>query len=156
MSSQFENTDNAAKMQPVRLNDVAAVNHLRDLLQALHTPLLVEFCARGTRFTLGFIPSRQWVQLGHPDTGGPGYIYIGLFSTGKIGGFYPFDFVGYFSAGYLMEKLHITNEVDAVNIAALLNALGCPEGPEYYLTQRVRLAPGRDYVDDTDHNTQEV
>jgi len=111
-------------MQPVRFENVETVNALRERLTLRHTPALVEFCARGTRFTLCFIPSRQMIITGHPDRGGDDYTFVGLFSDSGMGGFYPFNLAAYCSAGYVMEKLRVRNEVDASNIARLLNALG--------------------------------
>jgi hypothetical protein len=124
MSSHLNNTDSHEEKQPVRLENVEAVNALRERIAQLHTPILVEFCARGTRFSLCFIPVRQLIIIGHPDTGGSNYTFVGLFSDSGMGGFYPFDLTMYCSAGYIMEKLRIRNEVDASNIARLLNALG--------------------------------
>ena len=124
MSSHVNNTDSQPKKQPVRLENVETVNALRERLEQLHTPLLIEFCAQGTRFSLCFIPKRQMIVMGHPDTGGPSYTFVGLFSMGTSGGFYPFDLAGYTAAGYVMEKLHVKNETDATNLARLFNALG--------------------------------
>ena len=125
---------------------------LRHCIESLDTPVLVEFCAQGTRFTLGFMPVEQYQIIGHPDAASSAHTFVGLFSYGDTGGFYPL-MLGSLSVGYVMEKLHLRNVADATNLTALFNALGHPRGVEWYLANQAHLAPGKDYVNH-DHMTE--
>jgi hypothetical protein len=133
----------------VHLNDPAAVKRVRTYLTCADRPVLVEFCARGSRFTLCLFSTSMACRLGRPD-GENGHTYVGLWTMGSHGGFYSFHLEGYITAGYVMEKLRIKNETDAQHIAVFLMALG-QEDVEGYLATHVKLSPGRDYLDDRAH-----
>jgi hypothetical protein len=150
MGSKTHDTDFVKPAQlacEIHLDHPAHVAEVRRCLEQLKLPLLVEFCARGSRFTLCLIPPDHCVRFGHPDTGGPSYVLVGLWTMGSHGGFYALDLSGYITAGYLMEKLRIQHETDAANIAVFLMALGHDDGAEAYLAEHVKLYPGRDYLD---------
>lgn len=153
MGSQIQDTDSvkpAQQEREIHLNQPGDVAYVRACLEHYHLPLLVEFCARGSRFTLCLVPPCQYVKIGYPDTGGPAYVLVGLWTMGSHGGFYAFDLGGYITVGYVMEKLRIKNETDAGHIAAFLMALGHSTGAEAYLANHVKLCPGRDYLDNRD------
>lgn len=151
MGSKTQDTGNVKKTQwvgEVHLNKPAGVAEVARLLEARTYPVLVEFCARGTRFTLCLFEEELALGVGHPDRPG-GYTFVGLWTMGTSwGGFYAFDLSGYITPGYIMEKLHMHNPTDAANLAAFLMALGYHDGAEAYLTSKVKLYPGRDYLDD--------
>jgi len=144
--AQDHDTDSREKAQPLRLNNLELIKALRDQLKTTVMPLLVEFCARGTRHTVCLFPSRLCCTTGHPDRGGDGYTFVGLLSMGRQGGFYPFDLGGYVSPGYVMEKLRMENVTDAENLAAFLNLIGRDELETYYATH-ICLVKGQDYLD---------
>jgi hypothetical protein len=132
----------------IHLDHPEHVDEVRRNLANGSMPLLVEFCARGSRFTLCFVPPACYLRFGRPDAGADYYVLVGLWTMGSHGGFYAFDLGGYITAGYVMEKLRVQNETDAANIAVFLMALGHGHCATDFLTTTVKLYPGRDYLDD--------
>jgi hypothetical protein len=151
MGSKTHDTNSVKKPQwagEVHLDKPAGVAEVARLLEARTYPVLVEFCARGTRFTVCLFDETLACEVGHPDCP-DGYTFVGLWTMGTSwGGFYAFDLSGYITSSYLMEKLHMHNPTDAANLAVFLMALGHGDGAVAYLTDHVKLYPGRDYLDD--------
>jgi hypothetical protein len=151
MGSETQDTNSVKKVQwagEVHLNKPAGVAEVARLLEARTYPVLVEFCARGTRFTVCLFNETLACKVGHPDCPSD-HTFVGLWTMStRGGGFYAFDLSDYIPPSYLMERLHLHNSTDAANLAAFLMALGHRDGAEAYLTDHVKLYPGHDYLDD--------
>ena len=110
----------------VRLNDPDSVKEVAQQLAA-DRPVACEFCAQGTRFEMFIIPAKLFVGSNGVDKS---RVVVAL--TNEFKSAFHFELGGGIHFTYPMEKLRLM-QGDAINMTAFLNALGHPDGVDYYL-----------------------
>jgi hypothetical protein len=118
----------------VRLTKPDKVRWLKDKLDDGEMVACI-FCAAGTRFEMFIWPVSR--AIGSAEIDGTRT----MVAIPNLHASFHFELTGMIHFTYPQEKLKLL-EGDAYNITALLNALGHPDGPEYFL-ERVKLSGDR-------------
>jgi hypothetical protein len=135
-------------MKMLRLNNPKGLHQARQGL-ADTGALRVDFAAQGSRLPVLIVhcAAVRHYAVNPPPRDNP-YYYVGLV---EFGGCYPFT-LGGVNWGYAKDKLRVKTDVDAMNLTALLNAVGQTSRRHLdEFLERLMMSPSDDTAVDFHH-----